>query len=269
MEKKTSILIASRYEKDQKLILSALPETMGFEIAGIEKDESGAIIRAERLKPDILIIDFDIKLTVSTELIPMIRRRSPSTAIILLCDNDDDDYIMLAIRAGISGYLIKEKDIDKLSHIIKIVILDGCYINKSILIKLINEARIINQLPRQMFIKKIAEISGNTEYADALYPIFSPLEQDIITKMAQGYTDDQIAKKINYNTGTIRNSLTEIRHKTHLKTRVEIVVFSILYGLIRLENLSSWIKKADLIFKEIISRGKKLKVDKKDKVENF
>ncbi|MCL2184355.1 MAG: response regulator transcription factor [Treponema sp.] len=257
------ILIASRYEKDQRLILSAIPETMEFDIVGIEKDATGTIIRIDRLKPDVLILDLEMSQTISTELLPMIRRRSPSTAIILLCDYYEEDHITLAIRAGISAFLIKENDFNKLVYVIKIAVLGGCYINDSIMKKIVNESRIVNQLPHQMFINKLAEISGNTEYADALYSFFSPLEQTVITKMAQGYSDDKIAKQISYNIGTIRNSILEIKRKINLNTRVEIILFSLLYGLIRLENLTSWFQKADALFKKIVSEGKKGKEKEK------
>lgn len=255
MNNLTNIIVASKYEKDQKLIISALPETMGFNIVGVENDESETIIRSQRLQPDVLILDFNITIITSTELLSIIRRLSPSTSIIILCENNEDDRVMLAIRAGISGYLIKEDDFEKLAYVIKLAVLGGCYINASIIRRIVNKTKILNQLSEHLFADKLAEIAGNNENANDIYSFFSPLEKIVITKMAQGYSDNQIAKHTGYNVGTIRNSLLEVKRNINFNTRIEIVLFSLFYGIIRLENLTSWFKKAELIFKNLVSKG--------------
>ena len=225
-----NILIATRYDEDQRNILAVLSQQIDFHIVGIVKDESGSIIKSEKLKPDILILDLQLSNVNELELIRIIRRRSPATAIILLCDNNEctvENYVSLAVMAGICGFLIKESDIAKLAHIINIVYLGGCYINSAIVAKLVNKVTVackVNQIPNK-----------------AEPALFSPVERSIVTFLAQGLSDAQIAKELNICTGTVRNCITEIRHKTKLKSRIEIVIYSLASGFIHLEHF--WICK--------------------------
>jgi len=197
-----------------------------FHIAGIEKDETGTIIKSERLQPDILILDIQPKGMSGEELAPIIHRRSPSTAIIMLSDKDDENYARLALKAGILGYLLKEKDTDILASVVKIVFSGGYYISASIINRFFSKTAFMRQFSEQ------ENGQDNT--------FFSPAERSIVTDLAQGYSDTEIAKHLNFSKGTIKNYLTAIKRKINLKNRIQIVVFSLLFGLIRMEQLDIW-----------------------------
>ena len=192
-----------------------------FHIAGIEKDETGTIIKSERLQPDILILDIQSHGMSGEELAPIIHRRSPSTVIIMLSDRDDEYYVRLAIKAGISGYLLKEKDTDILASVVKIVFSGGYYVSSSIIAKFFSSTVFGGQFPEQ----KTGQ--NNT--------LFSRTERNIVTDLARGYSDTEIAEHLNFSKGTIKNYLAAIKHKLKLKNRVQIVVFSLVNGLISLE----------------------------------
>ena len=236
MEDRINVLIASKEEDDRRRILAALPERMGFLISGVVKDESGAIIKTENLKPNILILDLKLSIIPNLELIRILRRRSPSTAIILLCDNNDneqDAHTNLAFNAGVSGFLIKEFDLDKLADAVRMVLLNGVCINDLIFRKILTAFSSLNHSP---------VLSDQ--------PIFSSAERSIINFLAQGFTDDQTAAELNLNIGSVRNCITEIRHKTNMKSRVEIVLYSLVSGLISPENLWIWKEKRDKFFED-------------------
>ena len=227
MDGSIKILIASRCEEDRKLILNTLSEQMDFSIIGTVRDETGAIIKSEYFQPHILILDLQLSEINGPELVQIIRRRSPSTSIIILQDGvfNHSKINMASFITGISGFLLKESDIDKLAHIIKIVFLGGCYINSSITVRIINSVTLANRFSRQ-----------------AEQCFFSSAERSIIIFLAQGFTDLQIAEKLNFCIGTIRNYIMEIRQKTKTKSRTEIVIYSLVSGLINIEHLSIWKK---------------------------
>ena len=238
MKNEISIFVTSADDEECKRILAILSEQNDFRIAGVEKDESGAIIKSERLKPDVLVLDLPPPGMGADELAPIIHRRSPETAIIMLCDKDEEIYAGLALRAGISGFLLKEKDTDKLVPVIKIVFYGGCYISASILIRVFNAATFTNSFPGRIIEQKNSR------------QILSPTERCIVTGIAQGLPDKEIAKRLHYSAGTIRNCVTAIKRKTKLKNRVQIVVHSLVYGLISFEQLglgirAPWINDAD------------------------
>ena len=152
------------------------------------------------------------------DLAPVILRRSPSTAIILLSDRDDNDYASTALRLGISAFLLKDADWDKLAHIVNVVFLGGLYITASVSRR---------ALERSVFTKRLPKNS---------LP-FSSVERGIVAHIAQGFSDEEIAEHLNYSPGTVKNCLTAIKRKTKLKNRVQIVIYSLIYGLIGIDQL--------------------------------
>jgi len=199
---------------------------MNFYIVGLVKDEANSIIKSESLKPDIIILDLQLSNENELELIRIIRRRSPSSAIILLYNDDKDsvvNFANLAIITGVYGFLHKKSDMDKLVYAVNIICLGGYYINASIISKILNKITPVNQL------NQFSNESNNV--------ILSNVERQIIRLLAQGFSDKQIAKELNFSTGTIRNYITEIRHKTKMKSRIEIVIYSLVSGFIHIEHL--------------------------------
>jgi len=229
MENLINIFITSGNDEDCTRIVNILSDQNDFRIAGVEKDESGTIIKSEKLKPDVLILDLQPPMMSGEELAPIIHRRSPETAIVMLCDRDDDKYAGLALKAGISGFLLKNADTDKLVPAVRIVSSGGYYISASIINSVFNAA---------MFQKQIPE---HTHEEHRLF--FSPVERCIITDIASGLSDEEISNHLNYSIGTIRNCLTSIRRKTKLNNRVQIVIFSLVHGLINIDRFEPHLMK--------------------------
>jgi two-component system nitrate/nitrite response regulator NarL len=220
-----NVLVAYRNNEDRKDILSGLPE-QDFFIVDMEKDEAGTIIRSERFKPDVLILDLYLSEMNNLELVRIIRRRSPSTAIVILCEKDEGNFACLAIKAGASGFLLKNEDIDKLALVAKIVFSGGCYISASITARVFGEVSFSNQFPGQI--------------TEQHHSVFSPVERGIVTDLANGLSDNQIAKHLNYSAGSIKNIVTAMKRRTKLKNRIQIVVFALVCGLLRFEHLWVW-----------------------------
>jgi DNA-binding NarL/FixJ family response regulator len=229
MESLINIFVASGNDEDCKHIVNILSDQNDFRIAGVEKDESGTIIKSEKLKPDVLVLDLQPPMMSGEELAPIIHRRSPETAIVMLCNRDDDKYAGLALKAGISGFLLKNMDTDKLVPAVRIVSSGGYYISASIINSVFNAVIFHKQIPEQ------AQEENNL--------FFSPVERGIITDIASGLSDEEISNHLNYSIGTIRNCLTSIRRKTRLNNRVQIVIFSLVHGLISIDRFEPLLMK--------------------------
>jgi DNA-binding NarL/FixJ family response regulator len=228
--KKIKVLLTAGNDEDRKLIFAAITTQDDIQIIGVEEDETGTIIKSEQLKPDILIMNLQPPGIDGTVLAPIIHRRSPDTSIIMMCDRDENNYAGTALKAGISGFLLKNADMNKLLSIIRIVNLGGYYISPSI----INRA-----------IASITVINDGFIYNQDDENFISLEERRIISEIARGLSDDEIAVRLNYSAGTVKNRVTTIKRKTRLKNRLEIVIFSLVCGLIRLEKPGFWAKKND------------------------
>jgi DNA-binding NarL/FixJ family response regulator len=228
MEKTINVLLTAGNDEDRKLIFKAITMQNDIKIIGVEKDETGTIIKSEQLKPDILIMNLQPAGIDGTVLASIVRRRSPDTSIIMICDKDENDYAGTALRAGISGYLLRETDMNKLLPAVRIVNMGGYYISASII--------------------KRALFSGLKNGGEENCFFLSPVERCIIIEIARGLSDEEIAGRLNYSRGTVKNCVSAIKRKTRLKNRTEIVVFSLVYGLIDLDKLGNTGKRMIDIF---------------------
>jgi DNA-binding NarL/FixJ family response regulator len=220
-----NVLLTTGNDEDRDLIITTMTMQDDIRIIGVEDDEAGMLIKAERLKPDVLIIDLQPPGIDAPALAPIIHRRSPGTSIIIICDRDENDYAGTAIRAGISGYLLRNTDMNKILPAVKIVSLGGYYISASITLKAINTITLMKKFPGQFLeIKK-------------KYPVFSSTERNIVEYIAQGLSDDEIANNLNLSTGTIRNCMAAIKHKTKQKNRIQAVIFSLVHGLVNIDDM--------------------------------
>jgi len=245
MENTTNILIAARNEESRVKIMEALVNLNDFVMSEVINDETDAIIKTNRFKPNVIILDLQLSTEYGTNIVRIIRRRSPSTAIIVLGEKDDD-FTSAALNAGISGFLVKDEDLYKLELIVKLILSGGKYVSASIIDRTFNAVSLINQFPGQ--------------FMEVNHPIFTPAERCIITDLAKGFSDDEIAEDLHLSKGSIRNIITAIRRKTKMKSRIGIVVFSLVYGLIRLDDFGMWNEMRDIIIQE---NEKKLSITKK------
>jgi DNA-binding NarL/FixJ family response regulator len=231
VEKITNVLLTTGNDEDRKLILAAMTMQNDIRIIGVENDETNTIIKSEQLKPDVLIMDLQPPGIDGAELAPIIRRRSPDTSIIMMCDRDENDYADTAIRAGISGFLLRNADMNKLLPAVRIVNMGGYYISASIVKRALDSTALLKQFSCQFDNQYYSEKENSRL-------LLSPTERCIITEIAQGLSDDEIARHLHFSAGTVKNCITAIKRKTRLKNRVEIVVFSLVYGLISLKHLN-------------------------------
>jgi len=223
MDNSITILVVSGQDDERKRIIGILSEQKEFLIVGEEKDEAGVIIRAEKLKPKIIIVDLQPKNNTWLELIKIIRRKSPSSAIILLSENDENNYVCLAVKTGIAGFLLKSDDFNKLALIIKIIYLKGSYISGAITIKVFNAIALSSQFPDNL--------------QDQNVIIFSPAERSIVSDLAHGLSDDQIANHLYFSKGAVKNYLSGIKRRIKLKNRIQIVFYSLIFGLINFDYI--------------------------------
>jgi len=219
----TSILVTSNENEDFQCILDSLNSQSGLNIIDVENDETDTIIKSEQLKPDVLILDLIQSVMDGTELAPIIHRKSPNTAIIMICDKDENEYAGKALKAGILGYMLRNADMNKILYVVRIVSLGGYFISESITTRIINTITLMKQFPRHFSEKK--------------YPEFTSTERNIIQYIAGGFSDDEIACFLHLSTGTIRNNMTAIKHRIKMKNRIQTVIYSLVHGLINPEEI--------------------------------
>jgi DNA-binding NarL/FixJ family response regulator len=213
-----NITVISKHEDDLKSIITLLAEQDDFHITNTGKDGYDALKSAMTQQPDIIIMDFSLEDIDSPDLAPIIKRNSPSTALIVLCSRDERDIVAKVFNAGISGYLLRRDGFNNLASSIRSVFHGGLYISKSIK----NHAPHCFSTPAGVFIAGpgISRLS------------FTPTEQGILYGITRGCTDREIAKSLNINIGSLRNCVNRIKKKTGLHNRSQIIIYALFTGII-------------------------------------
>jgi len=223
-----TIAIASKYKDDRKTITGLLVKQEDFRVISIGKDGYDALKSAMTQQPDIIIMDFSMDDIDSPDLAPIIKRNSPSTALIVLCSHDEQNTVTYALKAGISGYLFRHEDFDNLAASVRSVFYGGLYISKSVRDYAFNYFSV----PAKVF---PAETN--------IFPRpFTPTELGIFYGITRGHTDREIAKNLNINIGSLRNCISRLKKRTRLRNRTQIIVSALLAGIINIEKMKAFFK---------------------------
>jgi DNA-binding NarL/FixJ family response regulator len=225
------IVIINDAEQEQNHIHALLSNQRDFEISEFGKDSYDALKLVEKYRPHVIIIDLRRDIIGGPDLVALIKRRYPSTAIILLSDRDDEESAGKALSAGALGYLIKKNDMDKLADSIRIVHGGGCFISAALVTRtfgmLAGTAKYRNVGPN---------FSSPASIRGTMPPNLNRIELLIMAGIGCGHSNKEIAERLRLSPGTIRNYLSLIMRKVGLKNRSQVAVFASRNGLIDMEE---------------------------------
>jgi len=188
-----------------------------FSIVGEANDGRSAIEVAERANPDVILMDVRMPKIDGIEACATIRDRSPSTMVMMLTTFDLDDYVHAALRAGASGFMLKDAPAEQLVDAIRIIARGDALLAPSVTRALIDE---IARLP--------------TTNADSFPGIdqLTERELDVIKLMAKGQSNREIAADLFLGEATIKTHVGRILSKLGARDRVQAVVVAYESGLV-------------------------------------
>jgi DNA-binding NarL/FixJ family response regulator len=214
-----SITIASKHKDDRRIINTLLAGQDDFKIASAGVDGYHAVRSSMTLKPDIIIMDYDMEDVNGQDIMPIIKRNSPLTDLIALCPDKESGVIDKALKAGISGFLLWKKDLDKLVSAVRSVFYGGLY---------------ISELAKNQLLAKCGHINPARPLCRHLLTI---TEYNIFNGIIMGQTDKEIAENLNMSIGALRNCINKAKKKTGLHNRTQITVYALLSGIINLTKV--------------------------------
>jgi DNA-binding NarL/FixJ family response regulator len=201
MMNKTDVIII----EDNELLRDSLKEAINksSSINCINAFGSGEaaleFIESEELVPDIILLDIGLPGMSGIELIPELKKLSPSSKIIIITIHDDDENVFNAICAGASGYLLKDLSSDSIVNSISEVMSGGAPMNSHIAKKVLN-----------MFRDQNIKSEG--------YDL-SEREKEILSHLIEGLSKKQIADKIFLSHHTVDSHIRNIYAKLEVHSR--------------------------------------------------
>lgn len=190
-----------------------------FEVVAEASTGSEALSLAERLQPDLILLDLSMPGIGGIDVLPAMRKIAPSAKILILTMHDDPQYLRQALKQGASGYVLKKAADAELISAIRAVLRGEMYVHPSMTRVLLEDI-----LPETKF-----------SSADLTWASLSEREQEVLKMVALGHTSAEIADQLSLSAKTVETYRARGMEKLGLRTRAALVKFALQEGLIKKE----------------------------------
>jgi DNA-binding NarL/FixJ family response regulator len=188
-----------------------------IEIVGEAGDGEQGVVAVRRLRPDVVLMDVQMPTMDGLEATGrIVQDGSIPSRIVILTTFERDDYIFDALRAGASGFLLKNSPPDELVHAVRVVAAGEALLAPSVTQKVIEE-----------FIEQPARHSSEAELGR-----LTARETEILKLLATGKSNAELAGHLFVGEGTIKTHVSNVLTKLGLRDRMQAVIFAYESGLI-------------------------------------
>ena len=191
----------------------------GFEVVGEAGDGASAVALVKKADPDVVLMDIQMPgmngLDATREIVAL--GRDDSSRVLILTTFDLDEYVYEALRAGASGFLLKRTPAEDLIAGVRVVAQGEALLSPSVTKRLIGE-----------FARRPAA-DGPTP---AVLDVLTDREREVLTLIAQGLSNQEIAGKLFLSEGTVKTHIKRIFYKLDLRDRTQAVILAYNVGLV-------------------------------------
>ena len=211
----TTVVIADDHEIVRRGLRSLLESEVACRVVADVADGLAATQTVDKLRPDLLILDLNMPRLHGLEVLKHVRTSSPHTRVIVLSMHNDEPYVIEALRAGASAYLLKGSESQEIAQALKEVLAGRRYLSAPL------SEWAINAL--------------TTRVADTSDPLatLSPREREVLQLAAEGCANPEIAEKLFISPRTAETHRTNLMRKLGLQSQTDLVRFSIRRGVIQ------------------------------------
>lgn len=203
---------------DQAVVRDGLELLLNLEkdiqVVGCAQDGAEAIELVEKESPDLVLMDLKMPGMNGIEATRQICAKHPQVRVLVLTTYDDDEWVFDAIRAGASGYLLKDTPRDEVLKAIRGTVEGKAYIDPEVAGKLMGQV-----------------VSAQTKPSSLLTDKLTGRESDVLGLLAKGLSNAEIAGQLHLSEGTVRNHISAILDKLGVSDRTQAAVIAIQHGL--------------------------------------
>ena len=198
------------FRRGLQMVLEAEPD---IDLVGEASDGVEAVEKSQELMPDVILMDVRMPKRSGIEAASQIKDLLPHVKILMLTISDEEADLYDAIKAGASGYLLKEIPIEEVADAIRSVWAGQSRISPSMASKLLNE------------FAAMSKATGDRSQIPA--PRLTDREMEVLRLVAKGMNNRDIAKDLYISENTVKNHIRNILEKLHLHSRMEAVVYAV------------------------------------------
>jgi DNA-binding NarL/FixJ family response regulator len=209
------LLIAEDHVVVRQALRVMLEMEPDLEVVGEAPNGEQALSLAHELKPDLVLMDIRMEGMDGVEATRRLRQELPHVGVLVLTGYGEDAVLLKAVEAGAHGFLLKDASAAEVKEAIQRVVRGESLVTPSLLRRLLNE-----------FSQREREIQP--AHAD-----LTPRELEVLEALAQGLSNEEIAKELVISEKTVKTHLGNIFSKLHVEGRVQAMLYAIRQGLVK------------------------------------
>ncbi|NGO14526.1 response regulator transcription factor [Streptomyces sp. HC44] len=198
------------------VLLDAMPD---IDVVGQAVDGLDAVTKVAELAPDVVLMDIRMPQLGGIEATRRITCETPRIKVLVLTTFDLDEYVYDALRAGASGFLLKDASADKLAEAVRVIAAGDALLAPGITRRLIAQFSRLDGAPRAPLKERIGDLTER--------------ETEVLALIAQGLSNAEIAERLVVAEQTVKTHVGRILVKLGLRDRTQAAVFAYESGLVR------------------------------------
>lgn len=226
------IMIADDQELMRESLQIVLELNEDMHVVAMAQNGEELLELLEKEPADVILMDVSMPKMDGVEATMQVKKKYPDIKIIILTTFDDDEYVLNALRYGASGYLLKGMSVPELSGAVRKVAAGGAMLNTDIVTKVV---KMFSNLPAEE-----KNQGANSQPAESFIQVdaqgieeLTQMERNIIRLVAHGMNNKEIAKKLNFSEGTVRNAVSLTLNKLALRDRTQLAIWAVESGMAR------------------------------------
>lgn len=217
---KTKVLIADDHGVVREGLMAVLKTIDVIDVVGEAKNGMDAVEQTKRLLPDVILMDLRMPVMDGVEATRQIKREFPHIGIIALTMDEEQQHIFDLVRAGATGYLLKDSESSQIVAAIRTIARGESLIHPSVAGKILAEFSLLAE--------------GRAKQRPLVDHDLTEREITVLRLVATGLTNKEVANSLELSEKTIKNHLGNIFHKLHVYDRTQAAVLAIRRGIIPL-----------------------------------
>ena len=206
---------------DHRMLREGLRRSMteeGFDIVGEAQDGVEAVELAERVLPDVILMDVSMPNCNGVEACRQVKQRIQGTRVVMLTMHADKEVLTDAIRAGASGYLVKDCSTDEIAEAVRMAAQGDTVLSPQLAKSMLDEVRRLDEKAR-------AEDER----------VVTKREEEVLQLIADGCSTPEVAERLFISQKTVKNHLASIYQKLDARDRTQAVLQAVRMGIVHLD----------------------------------
>jgi two-component system response regulator DegU len=209
---------------DHRMLREGLRRSMvdqGFDVVGEAGNGDEAVRMADQLRPDVILMDVTMPEMDGVEATRQVRASLPNTRVVMLTMHADQEVLAAAIRAGASGYLVKDCSTTEIASAVRMAVSGETALSPQLAASMLHEVRRLD-----------ADSSMGSADEER---VITRREEEVLQLIADGCSTPEVAERLYISQKTVKNHLASIYQKLDARDRTQAVLQAVRMGIVHLD----------------------------------